>query len=374
MTQNEFNKIIPTYHKDLFRYALFLIGNPDQAKDLVQTTYLKALKKRESFADETNLRGWLCTILKNTFIDHYHANKHFSETLILLEDLSHIKIADNKCNSPESSYMYSELKDVISQIPFYLRKPFLLMVDGYKYEEISKELKVNLGTIKSRIFFARKAIMDILKNDHKFNNLKPSKMETLNNSIGGRAPDELNDIAKTNIMELVIKALTEEKLMKSEAALLLKLSASSYLSMITKPNQWSHCGIFVWEQLLAWVNSGKSIRKYGEGVVLPEKKERKVKKEIAIPTGTAEAMVNLHKSAKDKPPKKIKMTTRRLSEYFLKFGKGEPVFIGKADLDSVIKQVKTLGSKYYYDGHDGAEIYEANLVYRLRKEEVETRF
>lgn len=70
---------------------------------------------------------------------------------------------DSGFDSPEGSYSYGEITKVIDSFSEEFKKPFMMHVSGYKYEEIAEDMDLPLGTVKSRIFFARKRLQAILK-------------------------------------------------------------------------------------------------------------------------------------------------------------------------------------------------------------------
>ncbi len=164
MTAIEFNTRILEERSSLKSFALSLTRNAEDAKDLVQDTYMKAIRYREKFEDSTNLRAWLFTIMKNTFINTYRRNKK-SRSLFGQND----EVTMNKAFS-QNSYEHSdrllgakEIVNAVSNLSDEYKIPFTRYYTGYKYEEIAKEMELPLGTIKSRIFLARKILMKKLR-------------------------------------------------------------------------------------------------------------------------------------------------------------------------------------------------------------------
>lgn len=164
MTQIEFNHKLIGLYEHLHYYANLLTSNREEAKDLVQDTYLKALANREKFADDTNLKAWTYTIMKNTFINNYRRNQKASTIIDNTEDLYFLNIPrKSDFPSPDSVIGEKEIKKSISQLHKDQRLPFEMHNEGFKYQEIADELKISIGTVKSRIFFTRKKLMDDLK-------------------------------------------------------------------------------------------------------------------------------------------------------------------------------------------------------------------
>lgn len=146
-----------------FAYSLTL--NKDDAKDLTQETTIKVLSNEEKFVNNTNFKGWVLTIMRNIFINQYR-KQLVAQTIIdsRFGDLYDIK--DNKGESfiqTDSLFALNEIKKAISDLPQAQRQPFTMFVEGFKYEEIAEKLQLPLGTVKSRIFLARKILQEQLK-------------------------------------------------------------------------------------------------------------------------------------------------------------------------------------------------------------------
>lgn len=166
MTTIEFNYQIINLQKNLEGYALSLTTDSNNAKDLLQETILKALINREKFINSTNLKAWLYTIMKNTFINEYRRNKK-ANTFIDKTDnqyfLNNSKISEY--SSPESKIAEKDIYKALSELSNDFKIPFEMYHDGFKYKEIAEELNLSIGTVKSRIFFTRKKLMKKL-NDY----------------------------------------------------------------------------------------------------------------------------------------------------------------------------------------------------------------
>lgn len=161
---NSFKTSVLGMQGNLLSFALKLTLNKDEAQDLVQDTTLKALNNEEKFVENTNFKGWMLTIMRNIFINNYRKSARENTILDSTEDLYHINLSqDSAMQSPESAYAIGEISQIIAGFPADFRNPFNLHVAGYKYEEIAKKLSMPLGTVKSRIFFTRKRLREILK-------------------------------------------------------------------------------------------------------------------------------------------------------------------------------------------------------------------
>jgi RNA polymerase sigma-70 factor (ECF subfamily) len=166
MTAIEFQYSLIGLEKNLLRFAYGLTDNKNDAQDLVQETFLKALLHCNKFDGETNLRAWTFTILKNTFINNYRR--------IVFQNTSNNQLLEKYClhyaqtsdaDIPDSVYSSKELEKTIEALDENFRLPFKMHYEGYKYKEIAETLNLYVGTVKSRIFFARKKIMTQL-NEH----------------------------------------------------------------------------------------------------------------------------------------------------------------------------------------------------------------
>jgi RNA polymerase sigma-70 factor (ECF subfamily) len=159
MSTIEFTTQFDRLRRALFSFALNLTKDEESARDLVQETAFKAFKYRDRYEPQTNLRAWLMTIMRNSFINEYRKRKR-RQTLndSTSNDYLLDSGAESVTNHGESSVMQEEILKVINALEDWVRVPFLMHFRGFKYEEIADELEVPLGTIKSRIFFARQKL------------------------------------------------------------------------------------------------------------------------------------------------------------------------------------------------------------------------
>lgn len=152
----EFNTRFLQMERSLTSFALKLTNNMEDAKDLVQETGYRAYDHKESFQVDSNFRAWLTVIMRNTFINDYRKRKRRNIWFESMEEKHHGQVVTK--NSAESNLLMQELTQVLDKMDAAFRTPFLMHYQGYKYEEISQELNLPLGTVKSRIFFARKKL------------------------------------------------------------------------------------------------------------------------------------------------------------------------------------------------------------------------
>ena len=144
---------------NLYSFALKLTLNEEEAHDLVQDTMLKALDNESKFVDNDNFGGWMMTIMRNIFINNYRKVVRSATIIDQTDDLYHLNLSqESGIESPEGSCNAGEISAAINSFPDEYRIPFSMHVAGYKYNEIAEKMCLPLGTVKSRIFFARKKL------------------------------------------------------------------------------------------------------------------------------------------------------------------------------------------------------------------------
>ncbi len=159
MATAEFQTRLMSLQANLLNFAYMLTSNRDDAHDLVQDTTLKALDNADKYVENTNFKGWVFTIMRNIFINNYRRVMRSATVVDQTEDLYHLNICqDSGIDSPEESFSVQEITAAINEFPEKYRIPFSMHVAGYKYNEIAEETGLPLGTVKSRIFFARQEL------------------------------------------------------------------------------------------------------------------------------------------------------------------------------------------------------------------------
>ena len=162
--QNDFDNMIAGELMPLRNYALSLTHDMDDTKDLVQETILKAYRYRAKFQEGTSLRGWLYTIPKNSFINNYRRDMKRNTFLDSTDNSYFIDLPSHKIdNDAETKFIRKDLDRAIDDLAFDLRVTFKLNTEGYKYHEIAEELQIPIGTVKTRIFVARRILRERLK-------------------------------------------------------------------------------------------------------------------------------------------------------------------------------------------------------------------
>lgn len=165
MTTLEFSKLINNETSTLKNYALILTKNLEDANDLVQETLLKAFTYRNKFAYGTNLKGWLYIIMKNSFINNYRRLVKRNTVIDNSENSYLIESSNNTdVNKGETNFLRKDIDSAINMLPEDLRLTFSLNVDGFKYHEIAEMLDIPIGTVKTRIFVAKRKLRKMLFN------------------------------------------------------------------------------------------------------------------------------------------------------------------------------------------------------------------
>jgi len=140
-------------------FAVTLTRDTETAKDLLQETLYRALSNREKYLPGTNIKAWLYTIMRNIFINNYRRN---TRQQTIFDNTPNDYLIDYKqtatANAAETGLSMKDIENSIHTLPSLFRDPFMLYFEGYKYQEISEILHEPLGTIKSRIHFARKLL------------------------------------------------------------------------------------------------------------------------------------------------------------------------------------------------------------------------
>ena len=155
----KFQNNLMSLQANLLNFAYMLTSNRDDAYDLLQDTTLKALDNEDKYTDNTNFKGWVFTIMRNIFINNYRRAGRAATVVDTTENLYLLNLSqESGLESPEGSYTEAEITGAINELPEEYSVPFSMHVQGYKYNEIAEKMNLPLGTVKSRIFFARKKL------------------------------------------------------------------------------------------------------------------------------------------------------------------------------------------------------------------------
>jgi RNA polymerase sigma-70 factor (ECF subfamily) len=159
MAHTNFNEALATNAEFLKPFAFTLTHDSEEAKDLYQETILRALVNKEKYDVGTNIKAWLYTIMRNIFINNYRRKATQKTIFENVPADYHINTSSPVITGNAISIINAkEIQKAVYSLPDILKKPFLFYFDGYKYHEIAYLLGEPLGTIKSRIHFARKLL------------------------------------------------------------------------------------------------------------------------------------------------------------------------------------------------------------------------
>ncbi|NBC82183.1 MAG: sigma-70 family RNA polymerase sigma factor [Bacteroidetes bacterium] len=159
MTATEFNYMLINKQDDLKKFAMSLTSNVVEAEDLVQETCLKALSKKDYFLRQPkNLVGWLFTIMKNIFINQYRRAVNHKKVNYDKNSSMSANFTKTTQLNPESDYTMKEIQEKLNNLDEKHKTPLKMFLSGYKYQEIAEKLNLNMGTVKSRIFFSRQLL------------------------------------------------------------------------------------------------------------------------------------------------------------------------------------------------------------------------
>jgi len=163
-TTNGFNERLLTLQDNLKSFAYTLTSNRDDAEDLLQDTTLKALDNQDKYYENVNFKGWVFTIMRNIFINNYRRIVRNQTMVDQTEDLYHLNLPqDSGFDTPDGYYTVNEIMTAINKFAPEYKIPFSMHVAGYKYQEIADKMGLPLGTVKSRIFFARQRLQEFLR-------------------------------------------------------------------------------------------------------------------------------------------------------------------------------------------------------------------
>lgn len=184
MSENQANELTALLEREqdfLRGQAYGLARKQEDAEDLYQETIVKVLRGYANFKPDTNFRAWIGRIMLNTHINNYNRKKLATDISCDMSsgecDTAVFHVADEAENgvaltdSPEKQFFYNhvdkELTAAVYSLQDAYRIPFLMFhLEGYAYEEISAMLNVPIGTVKSRIFRAKKMLQEKVVSIH----------------------------------------------------------------------------------------------------------------------------------------------------------------------------------------------------------------
>jgi RNA polymerase sigma-70 factor, ECF subfamily len=161
----EFEELAMPVFDSLYNFARWLVHNSNDAEDLVQETYFKALRSFASFQSGTNFRAWIFQILRNTFLSSRSKLERRMTVATGSEEDGPELAVDRE--TPETILMNRSnsqlVRRAIDRLPVGYREALLLCeVEEMSYQEIAEVLLIPIGTVMSRLARARKAVRDSL--------------------------------------------------------------------------------------------------------------------------------------------------------------------------------------------------------------------
>ena len=160
-----FEELAMPLFNSLYNFARWLVHNSNDAEDLVQETYLKALRSFASFQSGTNFRAWIFRILKNTFLSSCSTlARRMTDAMVSDEDGLELAV---DTETPETILMNRSSSQLvqcaIDDLPVHYREALLLCeVEEMSYQEIAEILSIPIGTVMSRLSRARRAVRESL--------------------------------------------------------------------------------------------------------------------------------------------------------------------------------------------------------------------
>jgi RNA polymerase sigma factor (sigma-70 family) len=161
---NSFSALLEEHTPILKNFAFKFTHDSEVADDLFQDTMVKALKYYEQFKEGTNIKGWLFTIMRNTFINDYRRDVRKNALITQEEELSSAHLMQSATvNAAEGKFAMADIQRTLSKLPKCYYDPFMQYFEGYKYHEIAEDMNIPIGTVKTRIHMARIILKKQLK-------------------------------------------------------------------------------------------------------------------------------------------------------------------------------------------------------------------
>lgn len=162
MSTIEFYEALIGLEGNLKSFARSFTRNDEDANDLTQETMLRAINYKDYYQPQTNFRAWVYTIMRNTFINQYRRKMNANTIFDNSEDSYLMNQSVSKYQTPDGYIEEKDITQKLESLENEYRVPFKMYFEGYKYKEIANSLNIPIGTVKSRIFIARKKLIDLL--------------------------------------------------------------------------------------------------------------------------------------------------------------------------------------------------------------------
>ena len=168
-----FAVLMDEYQKQVYHLALRTVGNPEDAADMTQEAFLRAYRAISSFRGDSKLSVWLYRLTQNVCIDFLRSRGRRPTVSLTVEneadEVQELDVADDRFD-PEEQYQRKALRDAVRRgldaLPAEYRAILVLReINGLSYAEIGEQLQLEEGTVKSRLFRARKKLCEFLQRD-----------------------------------------------------------------------------------------------------------------------------------------------------------------------------------------------------------------
>jgi len=161
--KKKFKLIFETYHQKVFNYIFRIVGNRENAEDILQEVFLKIFQGLPKYREKEKLAPWIFTITRNTIYDYFRKRNVYQNYFLETDDLVNFETNSKTENSPETILISQEINDtferIIVNLPYKLKEVFLLRHEaGLSYKEISKVLKCPVNTLLGRMHLANKQV------------------------------------------------------------------------------------------------------------------------------------------------------------------------------------------------------------------------
>ena len=169
LTAADFTALFNRYHRYLFAFALNLSKRKEDAEDLVQETAMRAYRNREKYQVGTNFKAWAATIMRNTFINGYRKKKRRNIYQEPIDNHAYSLDINPSYNDGLKDLQFDDLEEILEAIGTSYSTPFRMFYEGYQYDEIAEAMCIPIGTVKSRIFFARRKMRNLIEDRYAVN-------------------------------------------------------------------------------------------------------------------------------------------------------------------------------------------------------------
>lgn len=171
LNDESYTELMNRYNRYLFSFALSLTKNREDAEDLLQETAMRAYRNREKYQVGTNFKAWSATIMRNTFINGYRKKKRRNIYQEPIDSHAYSLDINPSYNNGLKDLLFDDLDEILDAIGSSYSVPFRMFYEGYQYDEIAESMCIPIGTVKSRIFFARRKMRSLIEERYAINDL-----------------------------------------------------------------------------------------------------------------------------------------------------------------------------------------------------------